>query len=324
MNYYGKRILKSAVFFAGLLLLLLLASHICKPKDNTRQAGMEEFFANGILSEKENTIDALIAGDSFSYTYMVPNELWKSNGFTSYEIGTNDQNLDYTMVMLRRSFQNQTPKLVVLEPSLIFHDVSRLKQLIEILEPTLPVFHDHDRWKDLNAEDFDLFRNPEYTQHMDYKGYQYLTRVEPAGDSKPHNMVPSDEAEDIPYSSRKYIQQIKDYCDRNNARLVFVSAPNALTWNYAQHNAIEALADELGCEYMDMNLYSDEIGIDWTHDTADQGDHLNHAGAVKATRFLADYLDSLGILEDHRGDPEYEDWDECQKVYERKVAKEDI
>ena len=324
MNIYGKRILKSAVFFAGLILLLLLASGIFRPKDNTKEAGIEEFFANGILSERKDTIDALIAGDSFSYTFMVPNELWKSNGFTSFEIGTNDQNLDYTMTMLRRSFRNQNPKLVVLEPSLIFHDVSRLKQLIERLEPVLPVFHDHDRWKSLNPDDLAFWKKPQYTQQMDYKGYQYLTAIKPAEDSDAHNMVPSDEAKPIPYSCMAYMRRIKEYCENHGARLVFVSAPNALSWNYAQHNAIAALAEELGCDYMDMNLHSDETGIDWTHDTADHGDHLNHAGAVKATRVLAAYLESLGDLEDHRGDAKYEDWDRCLKVYEWKVSKEDV
>ena len=50
MNLYGKRVLKAAVFFLGLLLLLVLASHLFMPKDNTREAGIEEFFANGILA----------------------------------------------------------------------------------------------------------------------------------------------------------------------------------------------------------------------------------------------------------------------------------
>ena len=41
MNLYGKRVLKAAIFFLGLLLLLVLASHLFMPKDNTREAGIE-------------------------------------------------------------------------------------------------------------------------------------------------------------------------------------------------------------------------------------------------------------------------------------------
>ena len=198
MNLYGKRVLKAAIFFLGLLLLLVLASHLFMPKDNTREAGIEEFFANGILAEKKNTIDILISGDSFSYSSLVPSELWKTHGYTSYENGTNDQHLDYTMILLRRAFENQSPKLVILEPSLILHEVSSLNALIEHLEPFLPVFHDHDRWKSLTWKDF--YKKPEYTQVMNYKGYQYFTKIKPASDSEAHNMVPTDDVAPIPAS----------------------------------------------------------------------------------------------------------------------------
>lgn len=322
MNLYGKRVLKAAIFFLGLLLLLVLASHLFMPKDNTREAGIEEFYANGILAEKKNTIDILISGDSFSYSSLVPSELWKTHGYTSYENGTNDQHLDYTMILLRRAFENQSPKLVILEPSLILHEVSSLNALIEHVEPFLPVFHDHDRWKSLTWKDF--YKKPEYTQVMNYKGYQYFTKIKPASDSEAHNMVPTDDVAPIPASCLKYIRRIQNYCEAHGAKLVFLSAPNALSWDYAQHNAIAALAKELDIDYLDANLHNDQIGIDWSHDTCDHGDHLNHAGAVKNTRFLEKYLDSLGILTDHRGDPEYADWDRCLKVYEKKAAKEDI
>ena len=82
------------------------------------------------------------------------------------------------------------------------------------------------------------------------------------------------------------------------------------------------MADEIGCDYVDMNVINDQIGIDWSKDTCDGGDHLNHAGAVKSTRFLIDYLSGLNILEDHRGDPDYKQWDECLEKYEKQVKRE--
>ena len=99
-------------------------------------------------------------------------------------------------------------------------------------------------------------------------------------------MVPTDDVAPIPASCLKYIRRIQNYCEAHGAKLVFLSAPNALSWDYAQHNAIAALAKELDIDYLDANLHNDQIGIDWSHDTCDHGDHLNHAGAVKNTRFL--------------------------------------
>ena len=70
---------------------------------------------------------------------------------------------------------------------------------------------------------------------------------------------------------------------------------------------------------MDLNLES--LGIDWTKDTFDKGDHLNHFGAVKVTSFLADYLQNRGGLTDHRSDPAYSGWDQALKDYEARIPK---
>ena len=322
MNVYIQRIIKTGVLFAGLALLLLLVSHIFVPKDNTEEAGMEEVFANGILGEKPNTIDVLFVGDSYSYTSVIPPEIWSSRGYTAYTSGTNDQPLDYTLVMLRRAFQNQNPKVVVLEASPIYREITRFEQMLAGLETFFSVFRYHDRWKSLRKED--LFHLPEYTLTKDYKGYRYYTKIEPAPDPEKSNMIPTEESEKIPRSSIRYIKEIKDFCEKHGALLVLISAPNTKYWDYPHHNGIAALAGEIGCEYTDLNLEADSIGIDWGYDTCDKGDHLNHAGAVKSTRFLTDYLASLDLLEDHRGDPDYSEWDRCLAKYEKQVKKEKI
>ena len=57
-----KNIIKPVVFLAIFVLLLVIASFIFNPKDNTSKAGMTEVRANGILSEKENSIDVIVIG----------------------------------------------------------------------------------------------------------------------------------------------------------------------------------------------------------------------------------------------------------------------
>ena len=322
MNRYVRRFICAGAFFLGISLLLVLVSFLFVPKDNTEEAGMEEVFANGILGEKADTIDVLVLGDSYSYTSTVPPEIWKSDGYTVYTSGTNDQPLDYTLEMLRRVFRTQHPKLVVLEASPIYRELTRFEQLLADLETVFSVFRYHDRWKSLRKED--LFRLPEYTLTKDYKGYRYYTKIDPAPDPGVSNMIPTSEATPVPRSCVRYLRKIKDCCESHGARLILFSAPNRMYWDYPHHNGIVELAGEIGCEYTDMNLENDRIGIDWSHDTCDKGDHLNHAGAVKATRFLTGYLASCSDLEDHRGDPAYSEWDRCLKKYEKQVRKEDI
>jgi hypothetical protein len=54
------------------------------------------------------------------------------------------------------------------------------------------------------------------------------------------------------------------------------------------------------CDYIDFNVLKDEIGIDWSQDTGDAGDHINIYGCEKTTRYLIDYLNENYDLPDHR------------------------
>lgn len=70
-----KIILKSTIFCTIFLIILIILSHIVVPKNNSKEAGMEDELANGILAEPENTIDVLVVGDSESYSSYVPREI---------------------------------------------------------------------------------------------------------------------------------------------------------------------------------------------------------------------------------------------------------
>ena len=97
---YLKRFLAWLLFLAGLVAALYITSCIVTPKDNTAKAGMEQPRANGILSERPDSIDVLILGDSESYNAISPLLLWDELGCTSYVCGTNSQRLPYTKTML--------------------------------------------------------------------------------------------------------------------------------------------------------------------------------------------------------------------------------
>ena len=99
------------------------------------------------------------------------------------------------------------------------------------------------------------------------------------------------------------------------------SAPNALTWNPAIHNALVALAEELELTYFDMNYMSEEVPIDWSHDTFDGGDHVNYYGAQKVTAYLGKYLSEMNLFEDKRGDKRFETWDEAQQAFYETIVQ---
>ena len=72
MNKKAKDIIGCISFMVGLLILFAVLSVIFVPKDNSRAAGMEAVQANGILGEKENTIDYIILGDSETHSSFTP------------------------------------------------------------------------------------------------------------------------------------------------------------------------------------------------------------------------------------------------------------
>lgn len=312
---YWKRFLAWLLFAAGLVAVLYITSCIVTPKDNTAKAGMEQPRANGILSERPDSIDILVLGDSESYNAVSPLLLWSETGFTSYVCGTNSQRLPYTKIMLERALEKQQPKLVILETLPIYRPIKLENLAFEELSDSFPIFRYHDRWKSLTLADF---TSPvRATASNPYKGHAHVTEVVPC--SNENYMVPTEEEAPIALVNQYYVKAIKALCDRHGAQLLLVSTPSPVNWSYERHNGIQTFANELGCDYVDLNL--EPLGIDWTKDTFDKGDHLNHFGSVKVTSFLADYLRDRGGLTDHRSDPAYSGWDQALKDYEAQIPK---
>ena len=303
---YVKRILKAVVFAAGLFGLLVLSGAVFLPKNNTKEAGMEETQANGILGEKSNTVDILILGDSESISSIRPRKLWEETGYTLYICGTAGQQLGYTDTMLRRAFRNQSPKMVLLDAHILYnHQTLEDAAYLKICED-LTVFRYHDRWKSLTSKDLHLV--PDYTRIDGAKGYHTSFSIISA-DGREY-MLPTDKADPIPELNRFCVRRIKEFCDKNGAKLILVSSPSPVNWNMEKHNAVQQLADDLSCEYLDMNLMTEEIPIDWSNDTRDGGDHLNNYGASKVTAYMSEYFTGTGLLTDHRDDPAYAGWDD--------------
>ena len=65
----------------------------------------------------------------------------------------------------------------------------------------------------------------------------------------------------------------------------------------------------------------DEIGIDWSTDFLDRGDHLNLSGAERVTEYLGRFLNDHFRLADHRADAAYGGWEKESREYEEKASE---
>lgn len=313
-----KNIVSSVVFVAILIGLLCISSLVFQPKSNSKADGIHNSSAYGVLSEPKDSIDALFLGDSEVYHAFIPLRIWKEYGITTYDCSTPNQKLVYSLEFLRKTFKQQSPKIVFLETNEMYRNTYFEDELTYTIEDMMPVFRYHDRWKNLQFKDF--YSSVDYNSNERNKGYRFIKDVKPA--KLKDYMKYSKVSAPIQSINEKYVRQIKKFCDENNTKLIFLSTPSPKNWNYQRHNSVEALAKELHVDYIDMNLLRDEIPIDWKKDTKDKGDHLNYYGAVKATDYMGNYLKNTKLFKDKSNDKNYSKWDKDLKKFEKKVKKE--
>lgn len=319
-----KRTIKCIVFVLIYVAILMILSKIFIPKNNTLEAGIgrRKFDASGIYTEPENTIDVIVLGDSESYNSYIPLELWNQYGFTSYVCGTPAQRISYSYSILKKVFKTQKPKVVILEANTLYTKNGVVRHLKDYFDKIFPVFEYHDRWKNINQDDF--FKKPEYTEIINDKGYRYSSRTNKVKKSKTKNFMQEDEvAKKIPSDNIKHLKEIKKYCDENGAKLMLYNSPTPANWSYDKHNGVEKVAKDLKIEYIDFNLKVDELGINWKKDAQEKrGEHLNYVGAMKITNYLGTYLKNNNELPDHRQDEKFEAWNEAYINFQNKIVEE--
>lgn len=310
---------KLLLFSCILCALLLLLSQLVVPKNNSKESGMVDARANGILAEPENTIDVVFVGDSECYSSFIPLHIWQETGITSYVCSTSAQRLNYSYEFLQKAFQKQSPRVVVLETNAIFRNISYTDVIGYKAEELFQVFRYHNRWKEVGSQDFNL-KKPNYTYLSPTKGYKYNTKNRGKADTSKY-MTPSADRQTIPPKCKLYLKKIAALCEKNGAKLVLVSTPSTKNWNTKRHNAVEDEAKDLNLTYLDLNLEQDQIGIDWAKDSRDKGDHLNYYGATKVTGFVATYLQNTKLFPDKRQNQSYKDWNQAAVDFAKKTQK---
>lgn len=315
----SKHIKRAVGFVVILLLLFSMASGICLKlvrSDTTMLSGRDKSQAE-LAGERKNSLDVLFIGDSLGICSFSPMQLWQEQGLTSFSACQTREIVQETYAMLKTAFETQSPQVVVLETNVFFRRNYMVKELVETAQTgvlqALPVFMYHDIWKSVPAgnryprEDFKGFKI--YTEKKAYKRGSYMETCADEG------------KEEISPVTSLYMERILKLCEEHGAKFLMVSAPSPDNYSMAKHEVLQAYADAHGVTYVDMNLLTDELGINWKKDSMDKGDHLNIRGAKKVTAYMGKVLTERFELPDHRGDAEFEDWDEEYKVYEKELKK---
>lgn len=307
--------LRAIAFTMVVLLLLVAAGKLCDPIRLGLQDSVSERerYLLHLLSEPEDMVDVAILGDSESYTVLSTYQLWKDAGIASYIGGQSGQWIGESYFSLKKILKRQSPKVVILETNEFFSrgDASVVrdaaKSAQELARQMFPILKYHRFWK-MEPADPKL-------QTTIFNGFELRAAVVPyTGGAYMHA---TDEKTPVTFITRYYLEGIKDLCDTHGTKLLLVTAPSPANHTMQRHNEVQALADKLGVSYLDLNLNTEELGIDWNLDTLDGGDHINYNGCRKVTAYLQQYLQTHYTLPDRRKDARYEAWNKRAAEFEK-------
>ena len=293
MQDFRKKIVRPVVFCAILLCLLMAASAVMSALARTNTDLVQN--RNKSMVELENepadTIDVLVIGDSESYTTVSPMEIWDKEGIPSYVGGQTGQKIQESYYMLKKALKTQKPKVVAIETNMIFRSQSAVRGIKETLVQTMlyyfPVFRLHNSWKAwVTGED--------KRSQTFYKGFVLRDVVEAyTGGSY---MKKTAKTERMSRITRFMMDQIVSLCRKNNIQLFLYSAPSPKNYSFRKHNTME-------------------LGINWSEDSLDKGDHLNILGAVKVSDYLGRYLKKEYHLKSRKSESTYRSWNESLIQY---------
>ena len=303
-------IIKPVIFSIVLVCLLCVFSFIFSPKNNMGEFGMTNIAAHGYLGEKENTIDVLFIGDSLAYSSFFPLQMYDEYGFTSYTVSTPAQKLYETYDYFESFLEHQNPQVVVFENGNLLRDFLFNEALTAEIGRYLPVITYHNRWKNLNFNDFTS--DISYTYTNPTKGYKKIDNIKPT--KKVDYMKKNKNFSKISKQNIYYLKRMKNLCEKKGIDFLMVSTITLKSMNYARHNAFSKIANDEKIKYIDLNLV-DDIKIDWEKDTYDSGEHLNYNGAQKVSKYMGKYLQDEYDLKNRKNDEKYKNWNEYLKNF---------
>ena len=333
---------ETIIFFLGFLLILFIVTTLFIPKEDVSSDPppivnllispyLISEKLDGFYSEEPHSLDVVFLGSSNVNCDINPNVIWDRFGITSYNFTSEQQELGTSYYYLKQMFETQSPKVVFIDVfksgsersienvqahfafDYMKHDLNRAEAIWnrttkDRLEMFLPVIRYHERWKSLNRNDF-LYRPG---QHNRLKGAViYMS----ARQTEPVTLPESIPQKTLPERTVFWLDSIRQLCRENDCACVFIKTPLAFYDEemFTDYAAIEAYCRENDVPFLFMNRMTEEIGIDFSTDYADQL-HFNWNGQKKLSIYLGNYLRENYRLPDKRGMEGYAQWDEDHRV----------
>lgn len=279
--------------------------------------------------------DVIFVGDCEVYENFSPITLWENYGVTSYIRGSPQQLIWHSYYTLKDTLERETPQVVVFNVLSMQYDkpqseaynrmalddlplsVNKIQAVMAskmedetLLSYIFPFFRYHSRWSELTASDF------RYLFHQDtlsHNGFLMRADVRPVETLPEPKKLANYQFSDICY---EYLDKIRLLCEEKGVELILIKAPSLYPhWYDEWDQQMEDYAAQYDLTYINFLDYIDEIGLDFSTDTYDQGLHLNLSGAEKLSDYFGQILRDAGVP-DRRDDAELSAvWAEKSEAY---------
>jgi hypothetical protein len=289
--------------------------------------------------KEKNPHQVLMVGDCELYENFSPITMWRDYGITSYIRGSAQQLTWQSYYLLEDALKYETPEVVIFnvlelkynEPQ--WEEYNRMTidgmkwssskigairaSMLEeenMLDYVFPLLRYHSRIFDLTADDFTYyFSDRQRTTAGYYMRVDTLAYEEGAWGEE-------EEPEDftLGVTAMTYLERIRLLCEEKGIRLLLVKAPSVSpVWYDEWEEQVEAYASTYGLDYINFLELVDEIGIDYTEDTYDEGLHMNLSGAEKCAEYLGRFLSETYGLESQKDNETIAaDWADKEAFYE--------
>lgn len=339
-----KQAVKSTIFIAGFLYILMTVTYIIRTNGDVK----DRF--TGFYSEKENTLDVVMIGSSPVYPYYVTPKIWGDYGITAYPLSSNLQRPVAAPYLVKEVRKTQSPSLYLFEMRMftardgdltnnmaytrgVTDNLKYSKNRIETINAMVDdaserytyyfdIFKYHSNWKTMILPE--QLRCYRYEKPDDMKGYVITDEVGPCEAFDTSHIT---QQLAMPEVQEKCLYTLLDYLKKNELQALFFLSPTVMEEDKQKmYNYMENIIDSYGYEFLNMNDYYQEIGLDFATDFSDYGGHTNAVGAVKCTDFLFGYVTDRYSFADKRGDERYRSWDAAYEQWkaEYETAKETI
>lgn len=331
----AKRLIKSVLFCAILILLLNYAYRVLSWKDT---AG--EYFSsvNSFYELDEDRVDVLFLGSSHCYCSINNSLLWKDYGIASFSLAISGQDLVSTYYTLVEALKTQKPDVICVEMYYavtegyqvvgnLYRNTLPFRRSVNSLEAVQALVKDdapldywlkwpiiHTRYAELQREDFQ-------SNLPVYIGYQTGFNTQSIWEASPYE---EQEPIPVPEGNEQYIRRIIELAEEEGIELCFFVAPYAAD-EVAQGMFcyVEEIAREHNVDFLNLTRSREGLSLDVNTDYTDWA-HTNYYGAEKVTSYMGKYLSSNYTLPDRRGDARYELWEEDARARQHEVQNQQM